>query len=51
MANYELIVRNTDTGTDHSVATDSVAEGEIDEWTITIENPQIVASGSQTSGN
>jgi len=51
MANYEIIVRNKDDGTENKVGEDSVAEGEIDEWSLIIKNPKITTSGSKTSGN
>lgn len=51
MATYEITVTNTDSGNSYTIATDSVAEGETDVWEITVENPELAPSASQTSGN
>lgn len=51
MPAYTLVLRNDDTGDTVEVASDSVAEGETDEWAVVVDNPSLEASGTKTSGN
>lgn len=55
MADYNIVVEElASDGTVANrtqVASDTVAEGETDVYEVTVENPQMTASASQTSGN
>jgi len=51
MTNYTITVTRDDTGEQLAQFSDGVAEGESDTIEVVVENPQMGASASQTSGN
>lgn len=51
MTDYTITVTRDDTGEQLAQFTDSVVEGESDTVEIVVEDPSIVASVQQTSGN
>lgn len=51
MTNVTITVTRDDTGAQLSSTTKSVAEGDVVELTVVLEDPELTASVSESSGN
>jgi len=51
MTSHEIILRNTETGAEQTLASGDLAEGETIRYDVVVENPRLAGSANESSGS